>query len=135
MEPQAMVKLIEEHYHSFWQGDLADLDSQLSSDFVDEAAPPGAPPGPASTRAAAEMGRAAFPDMTVTVEDSVVGGGIVAVRAHWRGTHLGALMGREPTGRSIEFTGMVMWRFNAEGEINRRWTQMDLGAAFRQLDD
>ena len=40
------IRLVEEHYQSFWHGNLDDFDQQLSPDFVDESAPPGARQGP-----------------------------------------------------------------------------------------
>ena len=80
------------------------------------------------------MARAAFPDMAVTVEDSVSGDNVIAVRAHWRGTNAGSFMGRPASGKTIEFRGLVMWRFDDQGKIDRRWTQLNMAAVFKQLE-
>ena len=128
-----MVRRVEEHYRSFWSGDVDDFDTQLSPDFVDASSPPGTPDGPAPVKAAALMNRAGFPDMVVALEDTVVEGDKVVVRARWKGTHTGPAFGREPTGRSVEFTGIVIWRFDVTGRIDRRWAQVDIGAVLQQL--
>jgi predicted ester cyclase len=44
----------------------------------------------------------AFPDLTSTVEQQTVDGEWVTTRATMRGTHLGAFMGVEPTGKAME---------------------------------
>ena len=44
----------------------------------------------------------AFPDLTSTVEQQMVDGEWVTTRATMRGTHLGAFMGVEPTGKAVE---------------------------------
>ncbi len=43
-------------------------------------------------------------DMVVTVEESMVDGPVVAVRARWRGTNTGPMMGRPPTGKKVDVT-------------------------------
>ena len=134
MDRTEMLARVEAHYRSFWLGAVADFDHQLADDFVDEATPPGTPPGRDSVKTGSLMASRAFPDMKVTIEDSVVGDNIVAVRAHWRGTQTGPFMGRPPSGKVVEFAGMVMWRFNADGAINRRWTQLDTASVFKQIE-
>lgn len=44
----------------------------------------------------------AFPGVTITVEDVVVEGDLIAFRSVMRGTHQGELMGIPATGRTIE---------------------------------
>lgn len=134
MDRAEMLGKVEAHYHTFWNGPEARLDEEVSSDFVDEGAPPGTPPGLEQVKQGSRMARSAFPDMVVTVENSVVGDNTIAVLAKWHGTNTGPLMGRPPSGKSVEFRGMVMWRFDASGKIDRRWTQMDMTAVFRQLE-
>jgi steroid delta-isomerase-like uncharacterized protein len=134
MDRTEMLARVEAHYRSFWRGAVADFEAQIADDFVDEATPPGTPPGRASVRAGSIMASVAFPDMKVTIEDSVVGANIVAVKARWHGTNIGPFMGRPASGKVVEFTGMVMWRLNADGRIDRRWTQLDAASVFRQIE-
>jgi predicted ester cyclase len=58
---------------------------------------------------------------------------MIAVHANWNGTNSGPLMGKPASGKPVAFVGMVMWRFNAKGLIDRRWTQMDMARIFAQL--
>ena len=134
MNRSEMLRKVEAHYHTFWNGPETRLDEEVSSDFVDEAALAGTPPGPEQVRQGSRLARSAFPDMVVTVEDSVVGDNTIAVLARWHGTNTGPFMGRPPSGKAIHFSGMVLWRFDASGKIDRRWTQIDMTAVFRQLE-
>ena len=71
--------------------------------------------------------------MTVTVDQAIVEDDWIAVRARWKGTNTGAAMGREPTGRRVELTGMVFWRINDEG-LAERWPHIDFASMFAQLE-
>ena len=133
MDRDTKVRLIQEHYDTFWQGNLDDVDRQLSPEFVDASAPEGSPPGPAGPKAAAEIGRAAFPDMRVTVEDAVIAGNTVAVLARWNGTHTGSMMGIEATGKTVEVSGIVVWKLNDEGAIVHRCEHVDMSEFMRQI--
>jgi predicted ester cyclase len=133
MERHELVRRVEEHYRSFWSGDVDDFDTQLSLEFVDASSPPGTPEGPAPVKAAALLNRGGFGDMVVSFDDTVVEGDKVVVRARWKGTHTGPAFGHAATGRSVEFTGIVIWRFDGEGRIDRRWAQVDTASLLQQL--
>ena len=45
--------------------------------------------------------------------------------ATWRGTHDGPFFGFEPTGRTVEFRGMVVWRIDEDGRICERHPFID----------
>jgi predicted ester cyclase len=134
MERDDMIRAVEEHYRSFWQGDLNDFDRQLAPDFTDRDAL-GDRTGPAPAKEYAEFIRPASSDMTVTVEQAIVEGDWVAIRATWEGTHTGPFLGREPTGRRIGMKGMVFWRFDRQGRIAERWAQIDVASMLAQFDE
>lgn len=52
--------------------------------------------------------RAAFPDLSVTIEDRIVGEETVVDRYRMRGTHEGDFQGIAPTGSEIDFTGIII---------------------------
>jgi predicted ester cyclase len=117
--------LVSRHYEDFInRGDLSAADRDLRSDFIDHAAPPGTPPGPESAKGWIQMVRAGFPDIEVREEHSVASGDMVGMLATWRGTHNGPFFGIEPTGRSVEMTGIVLWRI-ADGQLAERWAVLD----------
>ena len=45
---------------------------------------------------------AAFPDVSITVDETIAEGELVAQRSVFRGTHEGEFMGIEPTGEEVE---------------------------------
>jgi predicted ester cyclase len=94
-------QLVAEHLAAFWS-DAPDetLVAQLAPNFVDHAMPAGTPPGPGPVLAVRKA-MSAFPDLQVTVADTVTEGDRVAVRAVWRGTHRGPFQGLAPTGRIV----------------------------------
>ena len=133
MERDQMLRAVEEHYRSFWQGDLDDFDRQLAADFTDRDTL-GDRIGPDPVKEFAAFVRPASADMTVTVQQAIVEGDWIAVRATWEGTHTGPFLGREATGRPIRTGGMVFWRFDDSGRIAERWAQIDFASVLAQFD-
>jgi predicted ester cyclase len=68
--------------------------------------------------------RAAFPDLSVTVENVVAEGDRVATRVIMRGTHQGELQGIAPTGKRVEVRAMDMFRIS-EGKVVEHWGHAD----------
>jgi steroid delta-isomerase-like uncharacterized protein len=68
--------------------------------------------------------RAAFPDLSVTVENVVAEGDRVATRVIMRGTHRGEFQGIAPTGKRVEVRAMDMFRIS-EGKIVEHWGHAD----------
>jgi predicted ester cyclase len=66
--------------------------------------------GVEADRQIAAARRQAFPDLHITIEDQIAEGDEVATRFRARGTHLGELAGRTPTGKEVEVTGINMCR-------------------------
>jgi steroid delta-isomerase-like uncharacterized protein len=77
--------------------------------------------------------RAGVPDLTVTIEDQVIDDAKVATRWTARGTHDGALLGIQPTGRSATVTGITIQRIGDAGQIVEGWTNWDMLGMFQQL--
>ena len=75
---------------------------------------------------------AAFPDITVTINDIVAEGDKVAVRATWKGTHKGQIFGIAPTGNRIDMTNTSIFRI-ANGKLAELWTTQDSLRMLQQL--
>jgi steroid delta-isomerase-like uncharacterized protein len=74
----------------------------------------------------------AFPDLHITVEDTIAEGDKVVGRNSLTGTHLGDYMGVSPTGKQVVYTEIFIFRF-ADGRIAEIWGVVDVMAQLRQL--
>src|SRR5215204_7570921 len=130
-ENKALVRRQEEEL--FGGGNLDVADEIYAPDYVghDPSNPEDVRGLQAAKRAAADY-RRAFPDLRVTVEDLIAEGDKVAARLRVRGTHLGDLNGIAPTGRRVDFTGIVMSRVEG-GRIAEDWANFDDLGMMRQL--
>ena len=67
---------------------------------------------------------AAFPKYELFPDDFICEDDKVVVRARFRGTHKGELMGIEPTGKTIEFPFAIIYRVTDE-KISQSWLFAD----------
>jgi predicted ester cyclase len=74
----------------------------------------------------------AFPDLQFDVEELIVVGDTVVLRATLRGTDTGGLLGRPPTGRSIEDWVVTIMHFE-EDRVVSEWIGADNLGLFIQL--
>ena len=73
-----------------------------------------------------------MPDLQLSVEDLIGEDDKVVARIVVRGTHLGTYMGVEPTGKSIVYDEIFIFRF-ADGHVVETWGVVDVLAQLRQL--
>jgi hypothetical protein len=73
-----------------------------------------------------------FPDLQVSVEDMVAEGDKVAGRNSVTGTHQGEYMGIRPTGASVTYNEIFIFRFE-DGRIAETWGVVDVLSQLRQL--
>jgi steroid delta-isomerase-like uncharacterized protein len=74
----------------------------------------------------------AFPDLHVTVEDVVAEGDKVVCRNTVSGTHQGEYRGLPPTGRSVTYNEIFIFRF-AGGRVAEIWGVVDVLSQMKQL--
>src|SRR5258706_4490616 len=74
----------------------------------------------------------AYPDLRVTVEDTVVEGDKIATRCRVTGKHDGHGIGLSPTNRDVDFTGMVIVRVQ-DGKIVEAWNEFNFMKMYTQL--
>jgi steroid delta-isomerase-like uncharacterized protein len=74
----------------------------------------------------------AFPDLHVTVEDLIAENDKVVGRNSITGTHQGQYMGLPPTGKSITYNEIFIFRF-AGGRIAETWGVVDVFCQMKQL--
>lgn len=74
----------------------------------------------------------AFPDLQLTVEDTVSEGEKVVVRWVARATHCGCGLGLQPTNKLCEFRGLPWLEFRT-GKLERGWDGWDMGGLMQSL--
>ena len=74
----------------------------------------------------------AYPDLLITVEDTVVEGNKIAARCRVTGSHAGEGIGVSPTNQPIEFTGMTIVEVK-DGKIVEAWNEFNFMEMYRQL--
>ena len=79
MDRDEMLHRVEDHYQSFWQGDVDDFDAQLAPEFTDHETL-GSETGPGPAKEFAKLMRNVSSDMAVTVDQAIVEGSWIAVR-------------------------------------------------------
>jgi len=107
------------------KGDLAAVDELLASGFALHF--PGIPmlEGTDVFEAITAAMEAAFPDLVETIDDLVAEDDRVVERFTLRGTHLGEFMGIAPTGRSVSWAGIAIYRL-ADERIAECWVEPNL---------
>jgi len=73
-----------------------------------------------------------LPDLHLTIEDLIAEGDKVVMRATVTGTHQGEYMGLPPTGKSITYNEIFIWRL-AGGRITEMWGVVDVFSQMQQL--
>lgn len=74
-----------------------------------------------------------FPDYTGETDAMIAQDDTVAVRYTVRGTHTGEYRDVEPTGHTVEWTGMAMYRIE-DGRIAEIWLEEDRLGLLEQLE-
>lgn len=114
----AAKRLVDE---ALSKGSIAVIDELFAPDFVEhQQFPPDVPTGVEGLKWFVENFRKAFPDLTITVDQSVASDDLVALRSTWKGTHQGEWMGMKPTGKLIEFESYDLIRFK-DGKVAEHW--------------
>lgn len=130
-ENKAVVRrFIEEVINA---GNLEAVDELVAPDHVNnDPTAPEAPQGSEGIKQLIGMYREAFPDLHFEIGEMICEGNIVAHRWTLTGTHEGAMMGVEPTGKRVEVMGVEMNRVE-DGKISTSHTVSDAMGMMQQL--
>ncbi len=134
MTEEEIRDLVERFTTEAWNGSNLDLvDELFAPDYVGHDAPRPEPVrGPEGMKDFLRMYHHAFSDALITLDDVIIAGDKVVTRWTGRGTHDGDLMGIPPTGTSVAFTGIRIFRV-ANGQIAEGWVVWDTFGLMRQL--
>ncbi len=113
-------RLVTRLYEEGWgKGDLTVIDQVFAPRHIlhwNELSPTDQHRTTAEVKTIIRDYRAAFPDLTVTIDDLVAEGEKVVVQVTFVGTHTGTYEGFRPTNQKSRFTDMQILRFS-EGKI------------------
>lgn len=125
--------LVRRYVERIWgQRDLSAMQEFEAPDYWRRCGLPRSVHDPAHVTAVLEATYTAFPDYRLEISDMVADGDLVAWRWVSSGTHLGAYMGIEPTGRAVVTTGIAIYRVE-DGRISQRWGEADEYGLLQQL--
>ncbi|MBT2502586.1 ester cyclase [Curtobacterium sp. ISL-83] len=125
--------IVRAFYEPFRTGDTSTYDEVLAADWIDLPLAPGQQQGPAGMAGQIALFRHAMPDYEVEHQDVIVQGDKVAVRNTVSGTHQGAFMGHEPSGKRIEMRTMDVHQVR-DGRIVATWHLEDFAGLMAQLN-
>ena len=136
----AEVTRNKESFRRF-QAAVNTCDAQLISRTIDELVAADATirsPLPGNATGAEKLKRvwtvllAAFPDLRLDVKDLIGEDDKVVARIVVTGTHRGEYMGVAPTGKSIVYDEIFIFRF-ADGRVTETWGVVDVFSQMKQL--
>ncbi len=107
---------------------LSELDDLIAADYIDHT-------GMKDKKEyiqAVQSYYSAFPDLKATVEDSVSENDKVVLRTTFEGTHKGSFMGVRPTGHTIKWSGIGIFKFK-NGKLVERWNASDVFSFLQQI--
>jgi len=128
-ENKAAVRRIMEEL--FNKGDLAVVPEVIAPEFVHHTLF-GEVKGPDGFKQVVTTMRNAFPDLKYTIDSMVAEGNVVAFSLRVQGTFNGEFLGMSPTGKQLNITEAVFFRF-AGGKAVEGWTYSDSLAFYQQL--
>jgi steroid delta-isomerase-like uncharacterized protein len=121
-------------FDELWnKGNMAVADELIAPTYIHhDAATPDVGRGPEGEKKRVTMYRTAFPDLRLTIEDTIAEGETVVARWTCRGAHRGELHGIAPTGKQFAFAGVSIVRF-VGGKMAEGWINWDALGLMQQL--
>lgn len=114
------------------QGRLEVVDELCAPDFVDHEEFPGLTPDRDGVKQFITIFRSAYPDLRFDIDDLLLEGDKVVIRAMIRGTQKGEFMGIPPTGKQIAVQTIDIVRIR-DGQATEHWGVTDTAAMLTQL--
>ena len=133
MSAETNKDLLARYVNEVWDGaNLAALEEFLTPDFKRHVSPTKPPLDRNGQIERLEGFRAAFPDISLTVEEVIAEGDRIAFRSTIRGTHRGEFAGIAPTGREVT-VGLVDVIRVEDSRFAEQWGGPDMADLMLQL--
>lgn len=133
---EANKQLIQRWFEEVWNKGRPDaIDEMIAEDCVIHGlgeATGQSVTGPSEFKTFHATFREAFPDITVSVDDTVAEGDKVAARCSVYGKHTGDSLGFKASQSPVEFTGITIVRVR-EGRIAEAWNNFDFMKLYKQI--
>ena len=133
---QAPDTMIREWFEQLWNQKREDtIDRLLAPQGLVHGLPtPDNQPlrGPDQFKALYRQFRQAFPDLTIVVERTVREGDLAALHCRVKGKHAGEGLGVPPSGRDVDFQGMVFVRADGDRFVEA-WNCFDFLTCYQQI--
>lgn len=115
------------------RGNLDIVEDLIAEDYVDHnPALPNLPPGREGVRQYVRILKTAFPDAAHVIDDIIAEDDKVMTRVTAHGTFLGECIGYQPTGRTVEISGIAVHRI-ANGRLIEHWAHADIAGFMQQI--
>jgi steroid delta-isomerase-like uncharacterized protein len=125
--------VVRRTFDAFNSGDTSTADELIAADAVNhDPAQPEEGHGPDGFKQTIELYRAAFPDLTFTIDAIFSDGDMVCTRWSTTGTHEGDLMGIPASGNHITSSGISVDRVE-DGKVAESWVQWDNLGLMQQI--
>jgi steroid delta-isomerase-like uncharacterized protein len=132
--PEQDVALARRWTEEVWNGQNLDvLDEIADPNIVHDGGAFPVTQGVDAVKSAIGATLAIFPDMSLTVDQTVASDGSVVVRWSGTGTHEGEYFGIAPTGKTVTLQGMNLYHL-ACGKIVQSWSFIDGLGLLQQLE-
>jgi steroid delta-isomerase-like uncharacterized protein len=129
---QQNKEVVRRWFEEVWNnGRASAVDEMLAKDGVIHGLG-GSMRGPEEFKTFHAAYRAAFPDISIRIDDLVAEGDVVALRWSGTATHRGDTLGFAATGKRIMFTGMGFARV-LDGKLVEGWNSFDQLGMFQQM--
>jgi steroid delta-isomerase-like uncharacterized protein len=133
MSAEVNKAIVRRWFEEIDKRNFAIIDELIPEDYVDHNPPlPDLPPGREGVRQSSLRLYAAFPDAVHILEDQIADGDKVMTRMTVRATFLGEIFGFQPTGKTVEVSGMTVHRV-ANGQLVEHWAHLDMTGFMEQI--
>ena len=129
-------QLVRRWFEEVWnKGSVDAIDEMFAEDGIAHGlsdVPSNPIKGPTGFKPFHTVFREAFPNMMITVEDTIAEDDKVAARCSVRARHEGEFMGRAATQAPVDFTGITIVRIY-NGKIVEAWNNFDFMILHKQV--
>lgn len=133
MSAEANKALVRRWFDELDKRNFAIIDELIPEDYIDHNPPlPDLPPGREGVRQSSMQLYAAFPDAIHILDDQMAEGDKVMTRLTTRATFLGEILGFQPTGKTVEVSGIAVHRV-VGGKLVEHWAHLDMVGFMEQI--